>query len=264
MTIDDAAGRRHHLVLQRWVRPGWEREDPGFDAAKEAAVLRALADGSVPIPTVVAVDPDGSASGAPALLTERLPGAQPTIAQIRRPERLVIVGRTLAAIHALGIERWSPALARVVPIYEPFGKLADAVIPAATRRRELWDEALEVASQPPPATPPRLIHRDFHVWNTLWAGDRLTGVVDWSSASLGPPAADLAHLRVDLATDVSVEAALAVRRAYAAAGGDLTDARFHQLRTVFDYLTDGDPAWFPPAAVERLDRFLEIVLAERD
>ena len=262
LTIDDPAGARRRLVLQRWVRPGWEAEDPGFDPAKEAAVLRALAGSEIPIPTVVAVDPDGATAGAPSLLTERLPGRGPTVAEAARPERLLVLGRTLAAIHRIGAERWTPALAAVVPRYYPFGDLADAVIPTATRRRDLWDEALHIATQPAPASPPTLIHRDYHAWNTLWDGDRLTGIVDWSSASFGPPAADLAHCRVDLATDVSIEAASAVRRAYAAAGGDLTDARFHQLRTVFDYLTDGDPAWFPPAAVDRLDRFLEVVLGE--
>jgi aminoglycoside phosphotransferase (APT) family kinase protein len=250
-------------VLQRWIRPGWEVEDPGFDPGKEAAVLWALAGGDIPVPRVVAVDPDGSASGAPSLLTERLPGRTPTAREAGRRSRVLVLGGTLAAIHRLGAEQWTPALAAVVPPYYPFGDLADAVIPAASQRRDLWDEALRVASGPAPPSPATLIHRDYHAWNTLWVGDELTGVVDWSSASYGPPAADLAHLRVDLATDVSVDAAIGARQAYEAAGGALTDARFHQLRTVFDYLTDGDPAWFPREAVERLDRFLEVVLGER-
>ena len=264
LTIEDPTGRRHRLVLQRWIRPGWQAEDPGFDPGKEAAVLDALAGGPVPVPTVVAVDPDGAAAGAPSLLTERLPGRGPTVAEAGRPERVLALGEMLAAIHRLGAERWTPTLAAVVPRYYAFGDLSDPVIPIATRRRDLWDEALRVATGPPPESPATLIHRDYHAWNTLWDGGRLTGIVDWSSASFGPPAADLAHLRVDLATDVSVEAATLARKAYAAAGGDLTDARFHQLRTVFDYLTDGDPAWFPPAAVDRLDRFLEVVLGEPD
>jgi len=31
-----------------------------------------------------------------------------------------------------------------------------------------------------------LLHRDFHAWNTLWVGDRLTGIVDWTTGSQGP------------------------------------------------------------------------------
>lgn len=46
-----------------------------------------------------------------------------------------------------------------------------------------------------------LIHRDYHPENTLcWAG-RLTGVVDWTQASYGPPALDVAHMRWNLAAD---------------------------------------------------------------
>ena len=111
---------------------------------------------------------------------------------------------------------------------------------------------------------PTLIHRDYHAWNTLWLGGRLTGIVDWTSTSWGPPAADLAHLRVDLVADVSVEAAVLAREAFAAAGGDLTNARHHQLRTVFDYFTSTDPDLFDDRVVERLDAFLELVLAEPD
>ena len=265
LTIDDAAGRRHRLVLQRWLRPGWEEEDPGFDPAKEAAVLDALAGGPVPVPPVVAVDPDGRASGAAALLTGRLPGRQPTVEHVRRAATLDVLGSTLAAIHRLGSERSTPELRDVVPAYWAFGDLADAVVPATTRRRKAWNAALAIAGESlPPGRPAMLIHRDYHAWNTLWDRGRLSGVVDWSSASWGPPAADLAHLRVDLVVDVSVEAAAQARRAYAAAGGDLTDARHHQLRTVFDYLGDSDPVRLGPGAVDRLDAFLALVLDEPD
>ena len=73
LTVEDAADRRHRLVLQRWSRPDSD-EDPGFTPAKEATVLDRLAATSVPVPRVVAVDADGEASGVPSLLTERLPG----------------------------------------------------------------------------------------------------------------------------------------------------------------------------------------------
>jgi aminoglycoside phosphotransferase (APT) family kinase protein len=265
LTIDDAAGRRHRLVLQRWLRPGWEDDDPGFDPAKEAAVLEALAGGPVPVPRVVALDIDGRAGGAPALLTERLPGRPPSMGLVRRPATLEALGRTLAEIHRIGPERATAAVRALVPAYGAFGDLADAAIPATTPRRDLWRAALAIAADPPASgRSATLLHRDYHAWNTLWVGGRLSGVVDWSSASWGPPAADLAHLRIDLVVDVSVEAANRAREAYAAAGGDLTDARHHQLRTVFDYLGDADPAWMVPPAMDRLDAFLALVLAEPD
>jgi aminoglycoside phosphotransferase len=265
LTIDEATGQRHRLVLQRWLRPGWEEDDPGFDPGKEAAVLEILAGGSIPVPRVVAVDPDGRGSGAPALLTERLPGRPPTTDLVRRGATLDTLGSTLAAVHRLGAERSTPALRAAVPAYWAFGDLAAAVVPAASRRPDVWREALAIAGEPPPSgRPATLLHRDYHPGNTLWDRGRLSGVVDWSSASWGPPAADLAHLRADLVVDLSVEAAVRARAAFAACGGDLTDARHHQLRTVFDYLGDADPAWLGPPAVERLDAFLALVLDEPD
>jgi aminoglycoside phosphotransferase (APT) family kinase protein len=226
--------------------------------------LRALAPTAIPAPALIAVDPDGAAAGVPALLTGRLPGRPPSIGAVGRGAVLTALGEALVAIHQVG-----PTLAgdvelrRQLPTYGPFGDLADARVPPMTRRPDRWTAALDIAATPPtndgPAT---LLHRDYHAWNTLWIGDRLTGVVDWTSASWGPPAADLAHLRVDLAVHRSVAAAVEAREAFRLAGGDLTNARHHQLRTVFDYL--GDAGDLADHAVARLDDFLGIVLEEAD
>jgi aminoglycoside phosphotransferase (APT) family kinase protein len=266
VTIDAADGRRHRVVLQRWTRPGWETDDPGFDPLKESAVLAALEGTTIPAPRVIAVDGGGSRAGVPSLLTERLPGRPPTPRSIARPAALRSLAATLAQIHQIGCRLAGTArLRRIVPPYAAFGDLGRAHIPPASRRPDLWRAALDVAGQVParPATG-TLLHRDYHDGNTLWIGDRLTGIVDWTSASWGPPAADLAHLRVDLVVDVSVAAAIGARAAFAAEGGDLANARHHQLRTVFDYLTDTDVGALQPDAVDRLDAFLAIVLDEPD
>src|SRR6476469_4698226 len=118
LTIDDATGVRHRLVLQRWIRPGWETDDPGFNPAKEAAVLAALGPTVIPAPRLVAVDPDGSQAGVPALLTERLPGRQPTVREIARPETLTTLGSMLAEIHRVGAGlAGDPALRAIGPPY---------------------------------------------------------------------------------------------------------------------------------------------------
>jgi aminoglycoside phosphotransferase (APT) family kinase protein len=49
------------------------------------------------------------------------------------------------------------------------------------------------------ASAPRVLtHYDFWSGNTLWAGDVLTGVVDWSGGGLGPPGFDVGWCRLDL------------------------------------------------------------------
>ena len=264
VTIDDASGERHRVVLQRWIRPGWDTDDPGFHPAKEAAVLRALLATAIPAPVLVAVDRDGTQAGAPAIVVERLPGEPPSDAKVRRRQILRALGETLAVLHREGPP--AGALSRLeseVPAYMPFGDLADATSPPASRRPDLWRAAIEEAARPGPAATGTLIHRDFHPGNTLWIGDRLTGVVDWTSASWGPPAADLAHLRVDLVHRVGPDEADVARDAFARAGGDLSGARHHDLRTLFGYLTGrGTDALVQPF-LGRFEDFLVRVLDGR-
>ena len=78
--VADAAGAVHRVVLRRWARPGWDEEDPDFNAAREAAILELLAPTPVPAPALVAADPDAAACDVPALLLDRLPGGPPDLA----------------------------------------------------------------------------------------------------------------------------------------------------------------------------------------
>ena len=255
LTVEDRMGRRHRLVLQRWLRPETDG-DPGFTPGKEAAVLEIMRTTTVPVPLVVAVDPDGAASGVPSLLTERVPGRPPSDAACAGPALLIELGRTLAAI-----QRVDGGLASLVPPYRPFGSLVGLRPPPASRRPELWEQALALASQPAPASHTTLIHRDFHPGNSLWEGGRLTGIVDWTSTSWGPPAADLAHLRINLVVRVGAEAADLARDAFRDAGGDLAGARHHDLRTVFDFLSDAELAATHGASLMRLESYLDALLA---
>jgi len=251
-------------VLQRWIRPGWRADDPEFDPAKEATVLDALAGTDVPAPRLVAVDPEGAVAGDPALLVERLPGRPPIDRDLSRDDLLATLASTLVAIHRAGASGGPLApLAAAVPAYYPFGKLDDEFRPIASRRPGLWRRALDEARRPAPATASTLIHRDFHPGNTLWTTGRLTGIVDWTSASWGSPAADLAHLRADLVARVGPQPAEVVRRAFVGAGGDVTGGRYHDLRTVFDYLTGGTAELDGPI-LGRFEAYLEALLETDD
>ncbi len=78
-----------------------------------------------------------------------------------------------------------------------------------------------------PTGPDAFIHRDFHPANLLWVDGRLTGVVDWVNACVGPAGVDTAHCRVNLAILWGAEAA--------------------------DRQLPGDPAWDVEAAMGALD-----------
>jgi aminoglycoside phosphotransferase (APT) family kinase protein len=233
--VADAAGATHHVVLRRWARPGWDDEDPDFTAAREAAILELLAPTPVPAPAVVAADPDAAVCDVPALLLSRLPGRPP---DLRDPAVLVEgLAAALPPIHAVVV----PAT-RVVPPYRRFYEPETLVPPAWSDRPKLWERAFAVAAGPPPDDRACFIHRDYHPGNTLWTGGRLTGVVDWTGGSWGPPSVDLGHMRVNLTADLG----LAVADRFLAAHRVLTGFDHHpwwDVASAVDVAPETPPAW---------------------
>lgn len=228
--IDLADGRT--LVTKRFDRQDFLDERPDR-AAHEAAVLELLEPTPVPAPLLVAVDPSGSGAGVPTVLMSWIDGSpQP-------PNRWVdAVAANLAALHevAPGAITWS---------YERYNADAELVVPSWASDPAAWEDAFTIAEGAPPVET-SFIHRDYHGGNLLWSGSRLAGVLDWLSGCIGPPAIDLAHLRINLAMDVDTEAADAVLTAYVARRG--RDA-WHPAWEVVD-LIDFLPYWLGPAAVE--------------
>lgn len=185
------------LVLRRWARPDWEADDPDLTAAREALVLGRLTATPVPAPELVAADPQAAACDVPALLITRVPGA----AFPGRPPLGPLVA-ALAEIHAADSEG--------IPPYRRYHEPGRLATPPWAADRSVWERAIALAREPPPQLPARLIHRDFHPGNTLWEGAELTGIVDWTTASRGPGAVDVGHLRWNLALDYGQRVADAV------------------------------------------------------
>ena len=220
--VDLADGRA--LVLRRFVRPEWLAEEPDI-AEREAAALALVDRSTVPTPRLVAVDPTGAEAGDPAVLMTRLPGRV-----VWRPDDLDGFLRGLAAllpaIHA------TPVDGAALPDYEPYA-LETHAPPGWSRRPEVWERAFAIFDGPAPAGARLLIHRDFHPGNVLWADGGVSGVVDWASAEIGAPAADIGHCRWNLARALSLDAA----------------DRFLALTGVADY----DPYWDVVATVGGYD-----------
>ncbi len=175
------------LVL-RWYDPNpWVLPLEPDIVAREVAALEVVAGiADVPAPTLVA-----SSEAAPsAVLMTRLPGTTelwpPDIGALRA---------VLAAIHATP----PGALAAFHP-YRGYYQGHTWPRPAWWRDHALWERVATAAAAGPPPAPAVLIHRDFHPDNVLWVDGRITGVVDWATASIGPAAMDVAHFRVNLAT----------------------------------------------------------------
>ena len=207
------------FVLRRWARPEWTHEDPGFTPEREARALELMEQSAVRTPRAIAV-------GSELLLTDKLPGRPPPL-KPRDIDRFVEqLAAALPAIHAVEGD---------LPRYERY--YAQPTVPDS----DVWHRAAALTAEPPPPGPTCLIHRDYHPGNTLWSRGRLTGVVDWTQASIGPAAVDVGHMRWNLALDYGLDAA-ARFLAHAEAGPDQS---YWDVVTALDALPDIDPSRHP-------------------
>lgn len=259
LNVTDGSGRTHRLVLRRWARPGWETDDPDYTVERETRVLGLLGQTPVPAPAVVAADPAGARCDVPAIILTRLPGHPPRPADGGGGSFFRQLAETLAAIHDAG---GSAARATLDP-YRLYYDRAGAVPARWMGGGPVWAQVTAVVRQPPPATPMALIHRDYHPGNTLWSRRRLTGVVDWTQASWGPPGLDLGHMRWNLVADYGQQAADRFLACYrAATGATLPEQPYWDLVSLLDLLLDvDDPGDIGPADLQLFEDYAKTALS---
>jgi aminoglycoside phosphotransferase (APT) family kinase protein len=229
--VEDAGRIVRELVLRRFVRLDWLAEEPDV-AAREATALELVAGVDLPTPRLVAVDPDGSAVGAPAVLMTKLPGVvewdPPAVDEFLRS-----LAAPLPVIHSTAV----PAGTRL-PHYEPY-PLRMRRAPVWASRPDVWERAIEVLDGRSPTDERLFIHRDYHPGNVLWEQDRMSGLIDWVNASIGSPWADVGHCRVNIASELGQGAA---------------DRFLAHYRVVSGRTDDYDPYWDISAAIGGLDK----------
>lgn len=177
-TVDPAG----EMVLRRF--PPGDRA-----AAREARVLAALDGLGGWAPRLLGADPDGERFSEPATLITRLSGrsditsASPDVAAVQ-------LGRTLARLHDVPLAELT-GLRDGMEAATVSSACASAAAPASTILASHGHRLAEEA--------PVLTHYDYWSGNVLWQEDELTGIVDWSGASLAPRGFDVSWCRLDLA-----------------------------------------------------------------
>jgi aminoglycoside phosphotransferase (APT) family kinase protein len=182
------------------------------------ASLPALDPPALGTPSLVAADPSGDRAGAPALVMTRLRGRY-VLAPDDVDAFLDGLATTLHAVHAL------PVPPGALGDYRPWGLDDLTELPPPWSRPDVWAHALEIARRTVPAHRRVLCHRDFHPGNVLWHHGRVSGVVDWTHACIGPAAADVAHCRLNLTLLFGLEIADDFSRRY----GPLDDLAWFDL-----------------------------------
>lgn len=216
VTIVDGSDRRTDLVV-RQLRPGHGDEPARTESL--AAVLTALADhDGVPSPRLVDADPHGGSNdGRSTLVMERLPGSV-VLAPQGLEAGIEEMARVLVAVHATPVD---------APPFESWFRPDRAAPPSGAHHRARWRAALDlVLADPPPAGERTFLHRDHQPFNLLWEGPRISGLVDWDHACLGPTGVDVAHTRLNLAILASADAAERFREHYEQSSGSTVDPRW--------------------------------------
>jgi len=246
VTLRGGRGPRELVLRQMTVDP-W-RQHASELLHREAETQRLLSATAIPAPEPIAVDPSGESAGEPSLLMTRLPG-QPRLTG-PDPKTLAV---TLVGIHSIRPARRP----------RPFQIWTDPtqwVVPAWARDPDVFEAAFARIAGREPDGPHCFMHRDYQPGNVLFAGQRVSGVVDWVETSWGPPDLDVAHCHTNLALLDGVDAASGWRDAYVAAGGSLSsDPDYWALVDAVSMLPD--PAKLLPAwhGAGRRDLSVEII-----
>jgi aminoglycoside phosphotransferase (APT) family kinase protein len=177
------------------------------------------------------------------------------------PERLQALGAVAARISSIDLVP-APALpVRSWPI--------EAEDFAGMRREQGAPDLLRAAEAAVAATRPDddqlgLVHGDLWYGNTLWDDGRLTAVLDWDCAGVGPAGIDLGSLRCDAAWCHGTEAAEHILRGWeAAAGRPASDVPYWDA--IAALASPPDMGWFPisMALQGRPDLTREVMLERR-
>lgn len=185
LTVGDS-----RVVLRRYVIDGVFDEEPDI-IDQEVRALRVLDRSDSVTPTPIIWDEAANDSDVPALVMSLVPGRvqwAPT-----------------------NLESWLRHLAEaLVPIHATPWKASDGIRPFRPypperwepppwlRDPSLWERAAAVFHSPPSDSARVFINRDYHPGNVLFRSGKVSGVVDWQAASIGPPSVDVSHCRGNL------------------------------------------------------------------
>lgn len=207
---------------------------------QEIGNLTVVAGSGLPVPTILAADVAGAATGgAPSLLMIRLPGHVHLNPAEHRPwiER---IAEFAARLHSVDL----PA-----PTFRPWADswitpLGEFQVPAGAQKPAVWQEAFKVMESAPPEDAAVFLHCDYLPVNLLWSRGKITGLTDWNGIHRGSRAIDVGQCRRYLAALYSPGWAEELRSLYESIAG----VRLHPWWDLYTLLHHNDDA---PESIRR-------------
>ena len=224
-------------VLRLFDNAEWLAEEPDL-ARHEAAALQKAAETGLPCPEVIAFDEDGSACGVPLLLMTHLTG-EVELQPADFDDWLRQQAAALVRIHMTSTDdfQWR---------YFPWFNAERVAVPQWSALSQEWAKAIDIALGPEPAYRACFLHRDYHPVNLLWRHGKISGVVDWVNACVGPAGVDVAHCRGNLVAMYGLDVADRFLDYYETYAGDAFDYDpYWDFASLADGLPD-EPGVYPP------------------
>jgi aminoglycoside phosphotransferase (APT) family kinase protein len=220
-------GRREQCVLRWWVQDSKWQQWIARAVPLETAVLTKLDASGIPAPRVIGSTTD-QALGSPAVLMTRVPGTVYLMPR-DRDRWLRQMAHMLARIHTLALDG-TP--------FESWLDRSQLSAPPDASHADIWQQAIALVAEQRAPTRACFLHRDYQHFNLLWSRERLTGVVDWAEACIGPPEIDVGHCRLNLTVLLSAGVADRFLAMYEAESGRRIDP-WWDIHALLSY----GPAW---------------------
>jgi aminoglycoside phosphotransferase (APT) family kinase protein len=212
-----------------------------YDVIREGEVIRRLAASAVPVPRIIASEPDRSHLGAPFIVMEWVDAPHMGVAP---DASFAAYTKAVVAIHALD---WRSLGLEFLGVPASPKEALRSELAAIAARMNAFDCAsdplLSRACETLLATIPEdgelaLCQGDINVFNYLFRGGEVVAVVDWEQARISDPRSDvgqlvaLAHLKGAPFGPVSSQGFV---HAYSAASGAaLANMEFFRARWLFE------------------------------
>jgi aminoglycoside phosphotransferase (APT) family kinase protein len=189
-------GRR---AVLRLPPPGARIAGPA-DIPRQGRIMQALHKQGLPVPAIIAMSAEPVVDGRPYVLMEALTGERIESAAARGSDPLELARSAIEVLRAL---QATPPAQSGIGGEEPValeGELHRWSWLMERAPAELTGDAPELARRLatglPPDAGPVVVHGDYHFGNMLFAGRRVSAVLDWEIAELGHRLLDLCCLCV--------------------------------------------------------------------